>query len=68
MQAPLYKYQLYDIHGQTSVAKLLALDMVSVYFEGPYLFKHQTSKEDIEKENSDCGLLVDQSGDWLSIY
>lgn len=29
MQAPLYKYQLYDIHSQASVGKLLARDMVS---------------------------------------
>lgn len=42
-------------------------DMVSFNFEGPYPFKHQTSREETEKENSGLGSWWTRD-DWLSIY
>lgn len=47
---PLYKYWFNDVHTQSGMIMILQIHMVSFYFEGPYPFKHQTPREETEKD------------------
>lgn len=53
---PLYKYCFNDVHTQPRMIMVLQIHMVSFYFEGPYPFKHQTSREETEKAIQIVGL------------
>lgn len=64
---PLYKYWFNDVHTQSSMIMVLQKHVVSFYFKGPYPFKHQTSREETEK---DVQIVVfgRTERDWLLIY
>lgn len=64
---PLYKYWFNDVHTQSSMIMVLQIRMVSFYFEGPYPFKHQTSREETEKDIQIVAFGRPER-DWLVIY